>query len=315
MSTQTLAEASKLIQDDLVGGVAELIVTTNPMWGSIPWIGYKGDAVVVNGEAVLGDSQHLAVGGTITAKAPAQYQQKTFTATKTIGDAEVDGLVSAQTQSDGVDLMQIEVSSKAKSVGRKLQTGIAVGSGVSPELNSFHTLCAPSQYTAASDGQAFTLELLDELMDLVKSKDGEVDFLMAPAALLREFKKVYRAQGGAQPETTIFTLPNGTTRNVLVYEGVPFFQNDYLSVNETANGASLTGGNLTSVYAGNFDEGDRKSGFAMIYPDGTPMGIQVETVGVAETKDEKITRIKSYCNAALFNELGLARATSIDLSL
>jgi hypothetical protein len=178
-------------------------------------------------------------------------------------------------------------------------------------MNSLHFLCDSGQYTATSAGQALSLTLLDQLLDKVKSKDGEVDFIMMPARTIQSYKNLVRALGGVT-ETIIYTMPNGTTRTVSVYEGVPIFQNDYLSIAETANGAALTGGALTSVWAGCWDDGSNKVGAAMIYPAASSMGIQVEAIGASETKDETIVRVKSYSNFALFNRRGLARLTSIN---
>lgn len=310
MATQTLVEAQKLINNEIVMGVAEDIITTSPIWQVMPWTGYEGQAILVNRENALGDAQHLAVGGTITAKAAATFTQTPFTAVTTIGDAELNGLVAAQSSSAGVDQMAVEISSKAKSVGRLLQTGIATGDGASPNLHSLHTLVDASQYTTAAATQVLSLELMDELLDLVKAKDGEVDWIMMPARTLRSYKILVRALGGVN-ETMAFTMPNGTTRNVSVYEGVPIFQNDYLSVTETANGAALTTGALTSVYAGCWDDGSNKVGVSMIHPMGVEAGIAVENVGTAETKDESIIRVKSYSNFAQFNRRGTARLTSI----
>jgi len=312
MATQTLAEALKLINNEIVAGVAEDIITTNPVWNVFPWTGYEGQALLVNRENALGDAQHLAIGGTITAKAAATFTQVPFTATTTIGDAEMNGLVQAQSTSAGVDQMAIEISSKAKSVGRLLQTGLATGTGTAPAMNSLHSLVDSGQFAGgASAGRALSLDLLDALMDTVKSKDGMVDWIMMPARTLRAYKALVRALGGVN-ETMAFTMPNGTTRNVSVYEGIPIFQNDYLSVAETANGAALTGGALTSVWAGVWDDGSQKVGVSMIHPVGVPAGIQVEQVGVAETKDESIVRVKSYSNFAVFNRKGLARLASIN---
>ncbi len=310
MATQTLAEAQKLINNEIISGVAEDIITTSPIWQAMPWTSYSGQAMLVNREDALGDAQHLAVGGTITAKAAATFTQVPFTAVTTIGDAELNGLVAAQSNSAGVDQMATEISSKAKSVGRLLQTGIAQGTGSSPQLNSLHTLVDATQYTTASATQVLSLALLDELLDLVKAKDGEVDWIMMPSRTLRSYKVLIRALGGVD-ETIAFTMPNGTTRNVSVYEGVPIFQNDYLSIAETANGAALTTGALTSVYAGCWDDGSQKVGVSMIHPEGVEAGIAVENIGAAEAKDEMIMRVKSYSNFAQFNRRGTARLTSI----
>ncbi len=237
--------------------------------------------------------------------------QQVFTSTTTIGDAELNGLVAAQSSSAGVDQMAVEVSSKAKSVGRLLQGGMATGDGTGANLNSLHTLCDASQFTTASAGQALSFELLDELLALIKAKDGEVDFLMAPQKIINAYRTLVRALGGVN-ETMAFDMGNGRSRNVDVYNNIPIFVNDYLSVAETANGAALTGGGLSSMYGGCWDDGTRKIGASMIHPAGTDVGINVEMVGAKETADESIVRVKSYSNFANFNRRGLARLPSLN---
>ena len=311
MATQTLAEAAKLINNEIVEGIAENIITVNPIFASLPFSGFDGQGIVWNRENVLGDSQMLAVGGTITAKAAATFTQVTYLPTKIIGDAEVDGLVQATSGGAGVDQMAVEVASKAKSIARKFQSQMAVGDGSTPNMNSLHSLCAASQYTTASAGQALSFTLLDELLELVTAKDGAVDFIMMPARTIRSYRALVRGLGGAHAEELV-TLGDGTEMRLPVYNGVPIFRNDYLSVVETANGAAVTGGALSSVYAGCFDDGTRKTGVSAIYPSSAGAGISVAPIGAAETKDEEIMRVKWYTNIALFNLLGLARLPSIN---
>jgi len=311
MATQTLAEAAKHINNEIVRGVVEDIITVNPIFNVLPFVGYDGQAVLVNRENALGDSQVLAIDGTITAKAAATYTQGTFTSTKLIGDAEMDGLVQAQSASAGVDQIAMEIASKAKSIGRLYQTGIAIATGTSPQMNSMHSLVDASQFTTASAGQALSFALLDELLDLVKAKDGEVDWIQMPARTLRSYKALVRALGGVD-EKVAFTMPDGTTRSVSAYEGIPIFKNEYLSVAETANGAALTGGALTSVWAGCFDDGTEKIGIAGIHPNGVPAGVQIQVVGAQEAKDTEIYRVKQYANFVNFNRRGLARLPSIN---
>jgi len=309
MATQTLAEAAKLINNQIVAGVAEDIISVNPMFDVLPFVGYTGQALVVNRENALGNSGFYAVDATITHKAASTSTQALFTATKIIGDAEMDGLVQAQSASAGVDQIAVEISSKAKSVGRQFQTGMATGDGSTPNMNSLHSMADASQFTTASAGQAISFALLDELMDLVKAKDGMVDWLMMPARTIRAYKVLLRALGGT-PADWVVTLPSG--RTTIGYEGVPIFKNEFLSVVETANGAALTGGALTSVYAGVFDDGSQKVGVAGIHPESVPGGIQVEAVGAQEAKDSSIWRVKQYANFASFNRRGLARLPSIN---
>ena len=311
MATQTLAEAKLFINNEIVTGIVEDIITTNPIFNVMPFTGYSGQAILVNREDTLGNAQNLAIGGEITAKGASESIQTPYTAITIIGDAEMNGLVQAQSVSAGVDQMMAEVSSKAKSVGRLIQSGMASGTGTAPQMHSYNTLCDASQYTAASAGQALSFELLDELLDLVKAKDGEVDYLLCNGVQLRKYRTLVRALGGVN-ETMAFDMGNGRSRNIDVYNGIPIFQNDYITSTETANGGALTTGALTSMYAGCFDDGSMKIGQSFIYPDGTPVGISVDQVGLAEVRDETITRVKSYSNFVNFNRRGLARLTSLN---
>lgn len=309
MATQSLAEAKKQINNQIVQGVASDIISISPLFDLLPMTGYAGQALLVNRENALGDAGFYAVDATITHKTPSTTTQVPFTATKIIGDAEMDGLVQAQSASAGVDQMAYEVSSKAKSVGRQFQTGMAIHDGASPNMNSFHSLCDSGQFTTASAGQALSFALLDELLDLVKAKDGEVDFIMMAPRTLRAYKVLCRALSG-NSLNDVRTLDSG--RKVDQYNGIPIFKNEYLSVQETANGAALVGGALTSVWAGVFDDGSRKVGLSAIHPESVPAGIMVEGIGKQEAKDTDIVRVKWYANLANFNRRGLARLTSIN---
>ena len=311
MATQTLAEAAKLINDEIAQGIAEDIVTINPIYMALPFTGYDGQGLIVNRENALGDAGLYGVGDTITHKTPASFEQATYTATKLIGDAEMDGLVQAQSSSAGTDQLAIEVQSKAKSIGRMFQAGMATGTGTAPEMNSFHSMVDSTQYTASSAGQALSLELLDELLSLVVAKDGEVDFIVMNGRTLRSYKSLVRALGGVN-EKIVIDMADGTSRTVSAYETIPIYQNDYLSKEETADGAALTGGALASVYAGTWDDGTQKVGLSGIHPASTPAGVVVEGVGISSVKDEQIVRVKQYANFANFNRRGLARLTSIN---
>ena len=316
MATQTLAQAALLIQNELVKGVAIDIVTINPIFSFMPFIGYDGQGIIVNRELVLGMADELAVGGTIstTMKKASTFTRKTFLATKIIGDAEMDGLVQAQSMSAGVDQTALEISLKAKKVGRLFQQGMATGTGTSPQMNSLHSMVDATQFTTAISPvtvtQNVSFVLLDELLDLVKAKDGEVDWIQMPARTLRSLKVLYRGLGGIMP-TQVLKMPDGTSRVMYMYEDIPVFKNEYLSIVETANGAALSGGNRASVWAGCWDDGSQKVGLAGIHPASVPGGIMVHPIGYKETKDEEIWRIKQYANIALFNRKGLARLTSI----
>ena len=122
MATQTLAMAALLINNEIVRGVAEDFISVNPIYDVLPFTGYDGQGLIVNRELTLGPTEVASVGATITstAKTASTFTQQVFSATKLIGDAEMDGLVQAQSSSAGVDQVALEISLKAKSLGRLL---------------------------------------------------------------------------------------------------------------------------------------------------------------------------------------------------
>lgn len=304
MPSVTLAESAKLAQDELVAGVIENVITVNPFFDILPFDGIEGNALAYNRENVIGDTQVLGVGGTITAKAAATFTQVTSTLTTIIGDAEVNGLIKATRSGDGNDQEAIQIASKAKSVGRRYQDMLVNGTGASDQFAGLLLLCAAGQKAATgANGKALDFLVLDELIDLVTDKDGEVDYFMMHSRTIRSYMALLRGLGGASINEVV-QLPSG--REVPAYRGIPIFRNDWNPINQVKG----TGTNQTTIFAGTLDDGTRMHGISGL----TALqaaGIQVVPVGESETKDESITRIKWYSGLALFSEKGLACADGI----
>ncbi len=309
MSVMTLTEFIKRTRDQLIAGVAEEILTTNPMFILMPWQGYAGSGISTNREAVLGDADFYALDDTITAKAPSEVEQILYRSTRIIGDAELDRLQLAESGSDINDLMAIEVASKSKSVGRKIQEGMALGTGTDPQYNSLHSMIDSGQYvTGGAAGSGAIFGFLDDAMQLVLSKDGYCDWIMLHGREALVLRNAYRALGGVP---MMEVTSGGRTIQVMEFNGTPVFTNNWLSITETAGGAALAGGALSSIYAGNFDDGTKKIGVSLIYPQSAGMGIAVNPIGDMESKDQRIVRVKSYSNFASFNKVGVARITDM----
>lgn len=299
MPTVTLAESAKLTQDQLVAGLIESIIEVNPLYEMMPFTEIEGNALAYNRENALGDVQFLGVGGVITAKNPATFTKVTSELTTLIGDAEVNGLIQA-TRSDYTDQTAVQVASKAKSLGRQYQQSMVNGDGTGDSFTGMLALVPAGQTLSAGvDGGQLTFELIDELMDKVKDKDGQVDFIMSTFAQRRKYFSLLRALGGAGINETI-TLPSG--RQVPIYRGVPWFVNDFIPSNLT-QGAAV--GTTTVMFAGTFDDGSNKYGIAGLTAKGAA-GLRVQNVGPKENADETITRVKMYCGFANFSQLGLA---------
>lgn len=306
MASLTLAQAALLQQNPLIAGVVESIVTTNQMYQVLPFQEIAGNALGYNRELALGDADFVGVGGTangITAKTPSTVTPATAKIVPLIGDAEVDHF-EANSMSSQNDQEAIQIAGKAKSIGRKFQDTMINGdSTVNPLAFDGLARLVPAGQTLPANS-AFSLEILDNLIDLVKSKDGQVDFLMMNSRHVRNYLRVLRALGGASINEVV-TLPGGQT--VMGYRSVPIFKNDWIPV---AGGAEPAA-NRSDIYAGNFDDGSKKIGISGL-TSAQNSGIFVTKVGEKEGSNDIITRVRFYCGFALFSELGVARAPAVD---
>lgn len=299
MASVTLAESAKLSQDLLVAGVIENIIVVDKFFEILPFDEIHGNALAYNRENVAGDVQWGTVGTTITAKAAATFTAVTSSLTRIIGDAEVDQLIQATRSDVGNDQKAIQVSSKAKSVGLAYTDKLINGTGSSNQINGLLDLVTAGQtIDGATNGEPLTFEALDELLDQVTDKNGVVDFIQMHSRTLRSYYALLRASGGATIEEVV-TLPSGA--RVPGYRGTPIFRNNNIPITQTQGTESAA----TSIIAGNLDDGSRKIGIAGLTAQGAA-GIRIEEVGISETKDETITRVKFYCGLANFNSNGLA---------
>lgn len=304
MSSVTLAESAKLAQDDLVAGVIENIITVNRMFDVLPFDGIEGNSLAYNRENVLGDVMLSGVDTTVTAKAAATFTKVNSNLTTIIGDAEVNGLIQATRSGDGNDQTAVQIASKAKSAGRKYQDQFITGDGTGDEMTGLVNLVASGQKVdTGTNGGALSFTILDELLDLVTDKDGQVDYITMHARTIRSYKALLRGLGGASVNEVI-ELPSGA--EVPAYSGVPIFRNDYIPTDQVKG----SGSSQTSIFAGTLDDGSRTHGIAGLTAS-QASGIQVVDVGESETKDNHIWRVKWYCGLALFSEKGLAVADGI----
>lgn len=304
MASVTLAESAKLSQDLLITGVIENIISVNPIFEVLPFMEIEGNALGYNRENALGDAQYLGVGSTITAKNPATFTYVTSGLTTLLGDAEVNGLIEA-TRSNKQDQRAAQVASKAKSIARQFQDTMINGDGTANTFQGILALTPASQkISTGANGSQLTFDILDQLIDIVKDKDGQVDYLMMPFRTRRAYFNLLRTLGGASVNE-VMNLPSG--RQVPMYRGVPIFVNDYIPTNQTVGTAS---GICTSIIAGTFDDGSGMHGISGLTAMGNA-GIRVENIGAKETADEKITRVKFYCGFANFSQLGIAVAPGI----
>lgn len=314
MASISLVESAKLDLDVLVTGVIEEIITVNQMFSSLPFDGISGNSIQYNRENVIGGVGIVGVGDAwdstdrnpITGETGGMRDPSTVTAvfsglTTIGGDAEVNGLIQA-TRSNHNDQAQLQISSKAKHCGRVFQSEMINGDGSGDRFEGLINLCATAQtVTAATNGQILSFDGMDEVGDLVTAKDGMLDYYLMNKRLRREFRTLLRGLGGAAIGETL-ALPGGG--EIMAYNAAPIFRNDWIPVDQD-QGTST--GVASTVFAGVFDDGSRRVGLAGLTAE-NQAGIEVQDVGISQTKDEHIWRVIWYVGLALFSEKGLACA-------
>jgi hypothetical protein len=312
MASVTLAESAKLAQDDLVAGVIENIITVDQSFQFLPFDGIEGNSLKYNRENALGgvgvagvgdvigtDDSNPLTGGSGEGKDPATFTEVFSGLTTILGDAEVNGMIQATRSGDGNDQTGTQIASKAKHVGRVYQHMLINGTGANDEFDGLLNLCAAGQTLSEdTNGDLLTLERLDEAMDLVTAKDGQVDFLIMSGRERRAYRTLLRGLGGAAIMETV-ELPGGG--EIMSYADTPVFRNDYIPIDGVIGGSTDVG----YFFAGTWDDGSRSNGLAGLTA-AQAAGINVTDVGESETKDERIWRVKWYAGLALFSEKALA---------
>jgi hypothetical protein len=311
MASVTLVESAKLALDDKVAKVIENVITVDHFFQVLPFHGINGNALAQPREDVLGDVENVGVGDTIIAKSPATFHAVTCSLITILSDAEVNGFIQATRSGKGNNQQAIQVASKAKSVGRQFQNQLINGIGVLVQFAGL--ICLVDLLTKTiyqdtggvdTDGGPLSFAKLDELIDLVTDKDGNVDYIIMHSRTIRSYYALLRGLGGATIRDTT-SLPSGTV--VPAYRGIPIFRNDWVPVTQVRGGSGAV---CTTVLAGTLDDGSQQHGIAGLTATNAA-GIIIEDVGVSESKDERITRVKWYCGLALFSLNGLAALAGV----
>jgi hypothetical protein len=307
MASLTLVEAAKVQQNKLIRGIIETVVTVNPFYRIYPFDQIVGNALLYTRENAIGGVAPVGIGGgsnTIPAgaKTPATFTPVTTPLKAIIGDAMVDHFISVTMSTDNSQT-GLQVGSKAKAMGREYQRQLVLGdSSVDPlEFDGLSKL-TPAAQTIEAASAALTFDMLDQLIGMVKAKDGQVDFLMMNEQAIRKYKALLRTAPGAG----LGEVRDLGGNKVMYYGEVPIMRNDWLATTGVTT-------QITDIYAGCFDDGSRKVGIAGL-TSVNQAGIFISAVGEAEATNDIITRLRFYASLAVFNELGIAKLNDVKIN-
>jgi len=289
----TKVEAAKLTDDLLLRGVIETIVMESPVLQRLPFMEVVGTGLTYNREAGLPAADFYDVGDTWAESTPT-FEQVTTGLKILGGDADIDHFL-LRTYRDPNQLEAVVLQQKAKAVAHAFLTAFYRGDATTNprQFDGLRKLVPPGQtIQPGPNGGSLTLELLDQLVDLVKP--GKPDALLMSKRTRRKLSQLRRASG-AVLESDVDQFG----QRVLFYDGIPVLVDDFVPDDETLG----SGTNLSSIYAVKFGP----SGL-MGLENG---GITVEEVGALETKNARRWRVRWYVGLALFSTVAVARLQGI----
>jgi hypothetical protein len=291
-------EAEKLSNNTLLSGVVEEIIDRDAMFALLPFMRVNSKALVYNRENALAEGDFLDPNEAINEGA-ATFTEVTAKLRILAGDVDVDKFLQT-TMSDTSDQVAIQLMQKAKALSRQFQRTVAQGNATtSPkEFDGLPQLVANDMtITAGANGAAVTLEMLDELKDMVKYG---IDAYVMRAGTWRAIRTALRAMGGTTPvsiemENFGYPLP--------ALDGIPVVINDWLEADEVQGTENAS----CSIYGVRMNEVDGLHG---IYG-GDSAGLVAESVGTVQNKDAWRFRLKWYAGMALRSTRSLARLKGV----
>lgn len=254
-----------------------------------------GTAVTYNREATLPAADFYDVGDTWAEATPTFT---TVTAGLKImgGDADVDNFLQAA-YADPNDLDAEVIASRSRAVAHTFLDAFYNGD-TADDAKAFDglTKAIPAGQTIAAgeNGGQLTLDLMDQVIDLVKP--GKPDAILVSKRTRRKLSSLRRASGNLL-ETDVDQFG----QRALFYDGIPLVVDEFISDTQEKG---TSGEVCSSVYCVKFGQGVGVMGLEH-------GGIQVERVGELETKDATRHRIKWYAGIALFREQGGSRLEGV----
>lgn len=292
------AMAELLSHEQVETGIIEEIFDKDETFALLPFMKITGKAYVYDRELTISEADFLDPNDTVN-EGTSEFVEVVSKLRILIGDVDVDKFLD-ETMSDTHSQKAIQLSQKAKGLGRKFKRTLARGnnSTAPKEFDGIARLVTAGQtIDTAVNGASLTMNMLDELADKVPL--GADCFVMRPGTV-RAYRALLRAQSGTDAsmvEIENFGVP------VLGHNGIPIVKNEFLAGDEAMGTTPTT----CSVYAARFNLADGLHG---IYG-GESAGVRVEDIGTVQTKDATRTRLKWYAGLALKSTKSLARLRGV----
>ena len=299
----TLAQSAVLSANMVQRGVIQTFIEESPVLDRLPLMEIEGNAYAYRRELSLPGIAFRAVNAAYTESTGA-FSELTESLAIMGGESDVDKFIQA-TRSNFEDQRAAQLRLKTKALAYKFNETFFEGD-IAVDVNSFDglrkRLTGNQVVTAATNGAALTLDMLDDLISRVA---GGPDVLYAPAFLIRKINALLRASG----VTVLIDNLDDIRRIRTTYAGIPIVDpgvgadgvTDILAFDETQGTDTST----ASIYAVRFGEEEFVSGL-------TNGGVMVDDLGLLESKPAYRHRVEFYVGMAVFNGKAAARLKGLD---
>ncbi len=292
----TKTEAAKLTNDLLLRGVIETVVKESELLARLPFMEVTGTSITYNREATMPAAGFYDSGDSWSESTPT-FTQVTASLKVMGGDADVDNFLQS-TYADPNDIEAEVIANRSKAIANLYGESFFNGdSAINPKAFDGLTKVldgSGQELSAGANGGQLTLDLMDQVIDLIKP--GKPDAIFLSRRTRRKLSSLRRASGNL-----LETGVDDFGRRALFYDAIPLLVDDHVSDTQTQGSSGAV---CSSVYAVKFGQGEGALGLEH-------GGIQVEQVGELETKDATRWRLKWYAGMSVMSMLGVARVKGI----
>jgi hypothetical protein len=310
----SLTEAGRLQQSELVPGIIQEIYNQGGLWSKVPITQLDSKSLLYNREVNPTGGQFLDIGEEIASDADLTFTPVEVSLKRYIKQHDLDRFI-LDTYRNPIELETQAIQVISKGVSQGLEHELIYGD-TSTNAKAFDGLHEIVEDTAGqnihqgsgSTGAALSLANLALLVDLVKPAPDE---LVMPFAIQNRLSSL--AYGG----TTSYPVVNaavdpqsGLGRRITYWNDIPVTRSDYMLMTETISSGAYalpTGGATGTIFAiryGSIPEG----GFTILM--GSPLmdAIKIENL---EDKDANRYRLRTYAAPALGSTKALAAIDGI----
>jgi hypothetical protein len=240
----SLAEAERLTQSHLVGGMIEENVKRGDIVSLLPMVQYSGLSAKWNRESTGPTTRNLSIGGQITWQSastltPVEVKMKQL-AVATLLDDFVADTYASHTDYEAVQLLENKKSMLIK-INDQLVYGDLTYSAGNGEPDGLHAIA--QEFATNFDGDSLDIDggqaalSLKDLRDMEDRMSGGIDFWLFPYPLANRLD-AYMQEAGISTNTfgSISFTVDELGKRVMTWNGIPIIRTDYLVAEEANTG-------------------------------------------------------------------------------